>query len=252
MHTTDGGTAVGEELLIALGRQPHGGPGLEWSASSPARRRRRRAHAVPGHDWLYALGDINGKALFTHMGKYQARIAADHLLGHDARAPARRRRHAVAARDLHRAAGRRRRPHDRERRGGGPDRRVLDLHVGQRRRLVLRPQRARHDALDRRPRAPDLVGCTITGAEVADFLHAATIAIVGEVPLERLRHAIPSFPTRSEIWLSSERKPKRSNRRGGSRLRSLRSTPSFMRRHFASGGGPFTSSPRSLRLNLRV
>ena len=46
-----------------------------------------------------------------------------------------------------------------------------------------------------------VVGATITGAEVADFLHAATIAIVGEVPLERLRHAVPCFPTRSEIWL---------------------------------------------------
>jgi dihydrolipoamide dehydrogenase len=46
-----------------------------------------------------------------------------------------------------------------------------------------------------------LVGCTITGSEVADFLHAATIAIVGEVPLERLRHAVPAFPSRSEIWL---------------------------------------------------
>ena len=44
--------------------------------------------------------------------------------------------------------------------------------------------------------------CRITGSEVADFLHAATIAVVGEVPLERLRHAVPTFPTRSEIWLS--------------------------------------------------
>jgi dihydrolipoamide dehydrogenase len=46
-----------------------------------------------------------------------------------------------------------------------------------------------------------LVGATITGSEVADFIHAATIAVVGEVPLTRLRHAIPAFPTRSEIWL---------------------------------------------------
>ena len=46
-----------------------------------------------------------------------------------------------------------------------------------------------------------IVGATITGSEVADFLQAATIAIVGEVPLTRLRHAVPSFPTRSEIWL---------------------------------------------------
>ena len=47
-----------------------------------------------------------------------------------------------------------------------------------------------------------IVGATFTGSEVADFLHAATIAIVGEVPLERLWHAVPAFPTRSEIWLN--------------------------------------------------
>src|SRR5439155_1178475 len=46
-----------------------------------------------------------------------------------------------------------------------------------------------------------LVGATFTGAEVAEFVHAATIAIVGEVPLQRLWHSVPSFPTRSEVWL---------------------------------------------------
>ena len=46
-----------------------------------------------------------------------------------------------------------------------------------------------------------VVGATITGAEVGELLHAATIAIVGEVPLNRLRHAVPCFPTRSEVWL---------------------------------------------------
>jgi pyruvate/2-oxoglutarate dehydrogenase complex dihydrolipoamide dehydrogenase (E3) component len=45
------------------------------------------------------------------------------------------------------------------------------------------------------------VGATFAGPEVADWLHAATIAIVGEVPMERLIHAIPAFPTRSEVWL---------------------------------------------------
>ena len=47
-----------------------------------------------------------------------------------------------------------------------------------------------------------IISATITGAEVADFLQAATIAIVGEVPMGRLWHATPSFPTRSEIWLN--------------------------------------------------
>ena len=46
-----------------------------------------------------------------------------------------------------------------------------------------------------------LVGATFCGAEVAEWLHAATIAIVAEVPLEKLWHAVPSFPTRSEVWL---------------------------------------------------
>jgi len=46
-----------------------------------------------------------------------------------------------------------------------------------------------------------VVGATITGSEVAEALHAATIAVVGKVPLEDLWHAVPSFPTRSELWL---------------------------------------------------
>ena len=47
-----------------------------------------------------------------------------------------------------------------------------------------------------------IAGATFTGPDVADFLHAATIAVVGQVPLERLWHAVPSFPTRSEVWLN--------------------------------------------------
>ena len=46
-----------------------------------------------------------------------------------------------------------------------------------------------------------LVGATFVGQDVGEMLHAATIAIVGEVPLERLWHAVPSYPTMSEVWL---------------------------------------------------
>jgi dihydrolipoamide dehydrogenase len=46
-----------------------------------------------------------------------------------------------------------------------------------------------------------LVGATFVGPEVAELLHAATIAVSAEVPLRRLWHAIPAFPTRSEVWL---------------------------------------------------
>ena len=50
-----------------------------------------------------------------------------------------------------------------------------------------------------------IVGVTITGAEVAEALHAATIAVVAEIPLDDLWHAVPSFPTRSELWLGCSR-----------------------------------------------
>jgi pyruvate/2-oxoglutarate dehydrogenase complex dihydrolipoamide dehydrogenase (E3) component len=46
-----------------------------------------------------------------------------------------------------------------------------------------------------------LVGATFVGADVQELLHSATVAIVGEVPLDRLWHAVPSFPTVSEVWL---------------------------------------------------
>jgi dihydrolipoamide dehydrogenase len=42
---------------------------------------------------------------------------------------------------------------------------------------------------------------TFTGPGVGDLIHAATVAVVGEVPLDRLWHAVPSYPTVSEIWL---------------------------------------------------
>ena len=51
-------------------------------------------------------------------------------------------------------------------------------------------------------RATDtLVGATFVGSEVAELLHSATTAIVGKVTLETLWHAVPSFPTVSEVWL---------------------------------------------------
>ena len=184
------------------------------------------------------------------MGKYQARISADHLLGHDARALARRRRQALPARDLHRAAGRGRRAHDRERREGRA--------WSSRRSTTSTSGNAGGSFYGRN--APGttqwivdterriVVGCTITGAEVADFLHAATIAIVGEVPLERLKHAIPSFPTRSEIWLQLGAL-KEVDAEGAARGPSA---PPRLAPALRFGRRAFHLKPRSLRLNLRV
>jgi dihydrolipoamide dehydrogenase len=46
-----------------------------------------------------------------------------------------------------------------------------------------------------------VVGATFTGPGIAELLHSATVAICGEITVDRLRHAVPSFPTLSEVWL---------------------------------------------------
>ena len=109
----DGSTVEGDVLLVALGRTPQTEElGLEdLGGFEPRRYVEVDAHCrVPGREWLYAVGDVNGRALFTHMGKYQARGRRPRARPrHGARAW--RRRPAQPARDLHRPAGGGRRPH---------------------------------------------------------------------------------------------------------------------------------------------
>jgi pyruvate/2-oxoglutarate dehydrogenase complex dihydrolipoamide dehydrogenase (E3) component len=204
VDVSDGTTANGDEVLIALGRTPQPERlGLDELGFAPGRYVEVDDDMrVPGHDWLYAIGDINGRILLTHMGKYQGRIAADHVLGrpttlqHGADGPLSPRviftDPQVAAvghtTDSAEKAGLRIRTVDIQTSGtaggsfyGRGARGTTRIVVDEDRRV--------------------LVGATFVGSEVADFVHAATIAIVGEVPLERLWHAVPSFPTRSEIWL---------------------------------------------------
>ncbi len=202
--TADGGTAEGDVLLVALGRRPQtAGLGLEDVGLAAGGTIAVDAHMrVPGHAWLYAIGDLNGRALFTHMGKYQGRVAADHIVGHDvalahgADGPLAPRvvftdpQVAAVGHTTESAerAGLLFDVYETETSGNAGGSFYGRGATGTTRWIVDRERRI-------------VVGCTITGSEVADFLHAATIAIVGEVPLERLRHAVPAFPTRSEIWL---------------------------------------------------
>jgi len=202
---TDGSTASGDVLLVALGRAPQiEAMGLDALGFEPRKYVDADEHCqVPGHPWLYAIGDVNGRALFTHMGKYQARVAADHVLGrdtaeqHGADGPLAPR---VTFADPQVAAV----GHNSETaEEAGIDVEIVDVGTSGNAggsywgrnapgtsRLIIDKARG------------VVIGATFTGAEVQDFLHAATIAIVGEVPVTRLRHAVPSFPTRSEIWLN--------------------------------------------------
>jgi len=198
----DGTSASGAELLVAVGRKPLTQEigietiGLEPGASIEVGGDLRS----PAHDWLYAIGDVNGRSLLTHMGKYQARLAADSILGKRVEL---RSDGALSPRVIftepqvaavgYTLAGAKE---------AGLNVRAVDVgtsanaggsFVGRNApgtaRLVVDEDRG------------VIVGATFTGAAVASSLHAATIAVVAEVPPATLWHAVPAFPTRSELWL---------------------------------------------------
>jgi pyruvate/2-oxoglutarate dehydrogenase complex dihydrolipoamide dehydrogenase (E3) component len=205
VHLADGSSVSGDVLLVALGRTPQTQQlGLEDLGFEAGKYVQVDEHyVVEGHDWLYAIGDVNGRALFTHMGKYQARIASAHVLGHDiavehgADGPLSPR--VIFCDPQVAAVG-----HTSETaEQAGIDVEIVEVDTSGNAGGSYYGRNAAGTSrlvIDRKRGV--LIGATITGAEVADFLHAATIAIVGEVPLARLRHAVPAFPTRSEIWLN--------------------------------------------------
>ncbi|HTW06034.1 MAG TPA: NAD(P)/FAD-dependent oxidoreductase [Acidimicrobiales bacterium] len=211
----EGGTVSSDEVLVAAGRRPATSDiGLETVGLEPGAWLETDdsllVHGAEGA-WLYAAGDVNHRALLTHMGKYQARACGD---GIAARArgsldPAPWSKHSATA--DHRCV-----PSviftdpevgsvgltEGQARGAGLNVRAVDYtigdvagaslyadHYGGRARLVVDEERH------------VLVGATFVGPAVGELLHSATVAVVGEVPLERLWHAVPSYPTISEVWL---------------------------------------------------
>ena len=207
----DDGTLIeAEEVLAAAGRTPKtldiGLPavGLEdgsWLSVDDT----MRVTAVPG-GWLYAAGDVNHLALLTHMGKYQARICGD----------------AIAAR----AAGREPSVRDEASKtrvpqviftvpevaavgltaeqatAAGLRVRVVEYEIGNvaGAKLFADGYQGRAQMVVDEDREV-IVGLTLAGPGVGELIQAATIAVVGEVPLRSLWHAVPSYPTISEIWL---------------------------------------------------
>ncbi|KXO99928.1 Mercuric reductase (plasmid) [Tsukamurella tyrosinosolvens] len=214
IETSGGRTVVADEVLAATGRAPRTVDlgletiGLEpgsWLAVDDTLR-------VEGFDWLYAAGDVNHRALLTHQGKYQARAAGDAIA-------ARARGATVddAAWGAHVATA----DHtavpqviftepevaaigvtEAQARAAGTDVAVVDYDLGWvagaslyadgyagRARMVVDEGRG------------VVIGMTLVGPAVAELLHAATIAVVGEVPIDRLWHAVPAYPTISEVWL---------------------------------------------------
>lgn len=211
---SDGEPVTADEVLVATGRVPRtsdiglesvGLAAGEWLTVDDTLR-------VAGFDWLYAVGDVNHRALLTHQGKYQARAAGDVIAAratgkavddapwgaHVATAD-----HAVvpqvtfsepevASVGLTATAAR----------DAGFDIRVVDYDLGWVAGASL--QADDYEGMARMivdEKRGVVIGATFVGQDVAELIHAATIAIVGEVPLDRLWHAVPAYPTMNEIWL---------------------------------------------------
>ncbi|WP_062354465.1 dihydrolipoyl dehydrogenase family protein [Herbidospora yilanensis] len=209
-HLSDGTTLAADEILVAAGRRIGVDIGLE-TVGLPDGRPIEVDDSMrsTAHDWLYAVGDANGRALLTHMGKYQARLCGD----------------VIAARANRRADDL---PSMRDQADhyGPPQVVFTDPQVAavgiteeEARRRGLNIRSVEYDMsgitgaylsaenyIGRAKAVVDedrkvLVGVTFAGPAVGEMLHSATIAITAEVPLDKLWHAVPSFPTVSEVWL---------------------------------------------------
>nr|WP_314842215.1 NAD(P)/FAD-dependent oxidoreductase [uncultured Microbacterium sp.] len=210
----DGTSVTASEVLAATGRSPRSGDiglevaGLEagrWISVDDTLR-------VPGSDWLYAVGDVNGRVLLTHQGKYQARAAGDVIVARaqgDAVDDAPWGRHVATA--DHSGA-----PQvtfsipevasvgltEADARKAGHEVAVVDYDLGHIAGASLYEDGfAGHAKLVIDSERDVILGATFVGPEVAELVQAATIAVVGEVPIARLWHAVPAYPTISEIWL---------------------------------------------------
>ncbi|MFC0675454.1 dihydrolipoyl dehydrogenase family protein [Brachybacterium hainanense] len=210
----DGELLEAQEVLAATGRRPATADlGLETVGLDPQERIEvDETMLVAGTDWLYAAGDVNGRALLTHQGKYQARVAGEAIAARLRGGPVRDEpwgRHAATA--DHAAVPQVVFTHPEVARVGLTEReavraglriRTVDQEIG-----AIAGASLHADGYTGRARVVVdedrgiLVGATFAGADVAELLHAATIAVVGEVPLTRLWHAVPAYPTMSELWL---------------------------------------------------
>jgi dihydrolipoamide dehydrogenase len=218
VELSEGTVLHADEILVATGRKPrtselglenHGIPPGSWLEVD----NHMRVCAV-SEGWLYAAGDVTNQALLTHMGKYGARVCGDVIAAVAQAGLACLERDAwssVTANAYPRAV-----PQvlftdpeiasvgltEHQASMQGLTLRVADVDLADIAGAQLYADGYRGRArliVDRERRV--VVGATFIGRDIGELLHAATIAIVGEVPLDRLWHAVPAYPTVSEAWL---------------------------------------------------
>ncbi|MFC6014226.1 dihydrolipoyl dehydrogenase family protein [Nocardia lasii] len=207
----DDGALEVDELLVATGRAPAtadlGLDAVGLPAGYVEVDDQLTARGVDG-DWLYAVGDVNHRVALTHMGKYQARVCGDVIAARAEGKPLDGTRYTASAdhqqipqvvytapelasvgltEDEARAAGH------------AVDTVELDISVAG--SALSRDDFHGHAKLVVDTAADRLLGATFVGPDMGEQLHAATIAVVGRVPLDTLWNAVPAYPTVSEFWL---------------------------------------------------
>jgi pyruvate/2-oxoglutarate dehydrogenase complex dihydrolipoamide dehydrogenase (E3) component len=206
----DGTTIEAAEVLAATGRAPRTDDiGLESAGLTPGSwldvDDTMRVNAVDG-GWLYAAGDVNHLALLTHMGKYQGRICGDAIAARaKGQEPPVRDRSSktrvpqviftipeVGAVGLTREQAE----------SAGRTVRVVDYPIGGVAGAKLfEDGYTGHAQMIVDEETTTILGMTLAGPGMGEMIHSATIAVAGEVPLDKLWHAVPSYPTMSELWL---------------------------------------------------
>jgi pyruvate/2-oxoglutarate dehydrogenase complex dihydrolipoamide dehydrogenase (E3) component len=213
--TGTGDRIEADEILFATGRAPHTDDlGLETVGLEPGSWLTvDDSLLVTGTDWLYAVGDVNHRALLTHQGKYQARVAGAAIVARAAGAPVQ----AAEPWSAHAATA------DHESVPQvvftDPEAAAVGLSLAEAEQAGYRVRAVDVDmtsvagaglyADGYKGRARMVVdleeeilrGVTFVGPGVGELIHSATVAVVGQVPIARLWHAVPSYPTISEVWL---------------------------------------------------
>ncbi|MER6837589.1 NAD(P)/FAD-dependent oxidoreductase [Streptomyces cellulosae] len=212
---TDTGDRIeADEILFATGRAPRTDDiGLETIGLAPGSWLDvDDSLRVTGHDWLYAVGDVNHRALLTHQGKYQARIAGAAIVTRAAGEPAQTEKWGAHTATADHAAVPQVVFTDPEAASvgltlaeaeqAGHRVRAVDVDLSSVAGASLYGDGYRGRARMVVDLEDEIVrGVTLVGPGVGELIHAATVAVAGRVPVGRLWHAVPSYPTISEVWL---------------------------------------------------
>jgi pyruvate/2-oxoglutarate dehydrogenase complex dihydrolipoamide dehydrogenase (E3) component len=187
-----GGTELSaERLLVSTGRKPNAeGLGLEQLGVEISRRGIEVDEGLSAADGVWAIGDCTGVALFTHVGKYQARVAAQNITGGTARADYRA-IPAVAFTDPQVAM-----VGDTEREGLVSAR--WEMTATPRASTYEKPRRPGFVKVAADPERRIVVGAVAVGPEAGEWCQQLTLAIRADVALDVLRDVIQPFPTFSE------------------------------------------------------